>query len=152
MLTVQNVRSKRGCIKRYNVIIRQCLSDGKGGLKFGMDMPTLNVLWPERYQEIKELQKLYKTLPDQSIFDTLGCPTMASNRAKHTLPLTDTRLKENEAMAKAQRWYTVDETAHLPITVYNVPFPKDATFCSIVRKEDLEYYRRNFDISLCWTE
>ena len=64
MLTAQNVRSKRGCIRRYNAIITQCYKDAKGGTQYGIDMPTLNVLWPERYQEIKELQKLYPTLPD----------------------------------------------------------------------------------------
>ena len=52
MLTVYNVRTKRGCLRRYNTIIRQCYKDDKGGLTFGMDMPTLTVLWPDRYQEL----------------------------------------------------------------------------------------------------
>jgi len=62
MLTVNNVKSKRGAIRRYNTIINQCYKDAKGGAQYGIDMPTIRVLWPDRYDEIKQLSAIFANL------------------------------------------------------------------------------------------
>ena len=56
-------KSKRGVVKRYNAIIRQCYRDGRGGLAYGLDMPTIHATWPDRHAEIKALIDLYPKLP-----------------------------------------------------------------------------------------
>jgi hypothetical protein len=58
------IKSKRGALRRYNAILRQCFADMAGGLQFGMDWPTLRITFPERYAEIQQLRALYATLPD----------------------------------------------------------------------------------------
>lgn len=57
-------KSKRGALKRYHAIMRQCRRDLAGGLQFGMDWPTLRATFPERYAEIDRLRRLFKSLPD----------------------------------------------------------------------------------------
>jgi hypothetical protein len=57
------IKSKRGAIRRYDAIIRQCYRDLAGGTSFGIDMPTLRVTFPERYAEIMALKALFASLP-----------------------------------------------------------------------------------------
>jgi hypothetical protein len=58
------IKSKRGAAKRYYAIIRQCYRDAAGGTQYGIDWPTLRVLWPERYAEIQAIKTMYPGLPD----------------------------------------------------------------------------------------
>lgn len=58
------IKSKRGALKRYWAIIRQCRRDLAGGLSFGLDWPTLRTVFPDRYAEIQELRAAWPTLPD----------------------------------------------------------------------------------------
>ena len=58
------IRTKRGALRRYNAILRQCFKDMAGGLQFGMDWPTLRITFPERYAEIQELRAAFANLPD----------------------------------------------------------------------------------------
>lgn len=58
-----NIRTKRGAIRRYNALISACYRDARGGTEYGIDWPTLRILWPDRYNELKRIQKLYSTLP-----------------------------------------------------------------------------------------
>ena len=57
------IRTKRGALRRYRAIIRQCRRDLAGGLSFGMDWPTLRATFPERYAEIQSLREMFKNLP-----------------------------------------------------------------------------------------
>jgi hypothetical protein len=52
--------TKKQIIKRYDAIIRQCFKDMEGGLAFGMDWITLKITFPERYEEIVRLRKLWR--------------------------------------------------------------------------------------------
>jgi hypothetical protein len=56
-------KTKRGALRRYNAILNRCFKDAKGGLSFGLDWPTLRVLWPDRYTEIRSLRSIFKKLP-----------------------------------------------------------------------------------------
>lgn len=56
-------RTKRGVLRRYHAIIRQCYRDLAGGTQFGIDWLTLRVTFPDRYAEIQELRALYSKLP-----------------------------------------------------------------------------------------
>ena len=58
------VKSKRGAVKRYHAILRQCRKDLAGGLQFGMDWVTLRITFPDRYAEIVELRAAFANLPD----------------------------------------------------------------------------------------
>ena len=58
------IRTKRGALKRYNALLRQCFAEMRGGLEFGMDWPTLRITFPERYAEIKALRTIFAALPD----------------------------------------------------------------------------------------
>jgi hypothetical protein len=57
------IRTKRGVIRRYNAILRQCYRDAKGGTAYGIDWPTLRATWPDRYDEIMILKAMYPALP-----------------------------------------------------------------------------------------
>lgn len=57
------VKSKRGALRRYDAIIRQCNRDAAGGTQYGIDWPTLRVLWPERFAEIQALRAMFAGLP-----------------------------------------------------------------------------------------
>ena len=59
-----SVKSKRGALRRYNAILRQCFADMRGGLQYGLDWPTLRITFPERYAEIQALRAAFKTLPE----------------------------------------------------------------------------------------
>ena len=58
------VKSKRGALKRYNAILRQCRRDLAGGLQWGMDWVTLRITFPDRYAEIQALCAMWRSLPD----------------------------------------------------------------------------------------
>ena len=57
------IRSKRGVCRRYNAIISQCYRDARGGTQYGIDWPTLRVIWPDRYAEIQHLRAIFAELP-----------------------------------------------------------------------------------------
>lgn len=48
---------------------------------------------------------------------------------------------------KEQRWY---ETHGEMVIIYNAPRPEIASACSIVGREDMNYYRNNFELSKIW--
>ncbi len=56
-------RTRRGCRRQYDSIVRACRRDLAGGLSFGMDWPTIRATFPERYQRIGELRAMYRSLP-----------------------------------------------------------------------------------------
>jgi hypothetical protein len=58
------IRTKRGALRRYNAIIRQCYRDGAGGTQYGIDWPTLRVTWPDRYAELQALKAAFANLPN----------------------------------------------------------------------------------------
>jgi hypothetical protein len=58
------IKSKRGAMRRYYAIIRQCYRDLAGGTQYGIDMPTLSIVFPERYAEIQALRAMFRNLPD----------------------------------------------------------------------------------------
>jgi len=58
------IKSKRGALKRYDAIIRQCYRDMAGGLQFGMDWATLRITYPDRYAEIQALRAMFHNLPE----------------------------------------------------------------------------------------
>ena len=58
------IRTKRGALRRYRAIIRQCYRDAAGGTQYGIDWPTLRITWPDRYAEIQTLRALFPTLPE----------------------------------------------------------------------------------------
>jgi hypothetical protein len=57
------IKSKRGAIRRYDAIIRQCYRDLAGGTQFGIDMPTIRVTFPDRYAEIMAIKAAFSSLP-----------------------------------------------------------------------------------------
>lgn len=58
------IKSKRGALRRYNAIISQCYRDARGGTPYGIDWPTLRVIWPDRYAEIQAIRAMYATLSE----------------------------------------------------------------------------------------
>ena len=48
---------------------------------------------------------------------------------------------------KEHRWY---ETKGEMAIIYNATRPEHATACSVVRRDDLKYYRNNFELSKIW--
>ena len=58
------IRTKRGALRRYDAIIRQCYRDLAGGTQFGIDMPTLRITFPERWAELMALKAMFAQLPD----------------------------------------------------------------------------------------
>lgn len=57
------VKSKRGAVRRYDAIIRQCYRDLVGGTQYGIDWPTLRITFPDRYAEIQALRAAFPSLP-----------------------------------------------------------------------------------------
>lgn len=57
------IKTKRGALRRYDAIIRQCYRDLAGGTQYGIDMPTLRITFPDRYAEIVELKANFAALP-----------------------------------------------------------------------------------------
>lgn len=57
------VKSKRGALRRYDASIRQCNRDAAGGTQYGIDWPTLRILWPKRFAEIQALRTISAELP-----------------------------------------------------------------------------------------
>jgi hypothetical protein len=60
----KQIRTKRGAIRRYDAIIRQCYRDLRGGTQYGIDMPTLRVVFPERAAEIASIKAMFASLPN----------------------------------------------------------------------------------------
>ena len=58
-----NIKTKRGAIRRYDAIIRQCYRDALGGTQYGIDWPTLLATWPDLAAEILHTKAIYKSLP-----------------------------------------------------------------------------------------
>lgn len=58
------IKSKRGAARRYHAIIRACYRDLAGGTSFGIDMPTLRAIFPDRYAEIMAIRAVYANLPE----------------------------------------------------------------------------------------
>lgn len=58
------IRTKRGAVRRYYAIIKQCYRDAAGGTQYGIDWPTLRVLWPDRYAELSAIKAQYASLPN----------------------------------------------------------------------------------------
>jgi hypothetical protein len=58
------IRTKRGALRHYHAIIRQCYRDSRGGTQYGIDWPTLRITWPDRYAELQALRALFPTLPE----------------------------------------------------------------------------------------
>ena len=58
------IRTKRGALRRYNAILRQCFKDMAGGLQFGLDWPTLRITRPEIYAHLKSMSAAYNDLPN----------------------------------------------------------------------------------------
>lgn len=57
------IRTKRGAWRRRNAIVNQCYRDAAGGTEYGIDWPTLCVLWPDRAAELRAIKAIYPTLP-----------------------------------------------------------------------------------------
>lgn len=58
------IRTKRGALRRYDAIIRQCYRDLAGGTQYGIDMPTLRVTFPDRYAELVSIRAQFANLPE----------------------------------------------------------------------------------------
>lgn len=58
------IRTKRGAWRRRNTIVNQCYRDAKGGTEYGIDWPTLRVLWPDRAAELLAIKAMFNSLPD----------------------------------------------------------------------------------------
>ena len=56
-------KSKQGCERQIRAILRSYERDYAGGGRFGYDWPTFRMNSPERYERVRELQKLYADLP-----------------------------------------------------------------------------------------
>ena len=52
--------TRKQILRRYDQLIRQCFKDMEGGLSYGMDWATLRVTFPDRYEEIVRLRKMYR--------------------------------------------------------------------------------------------
>ena len=57
------IRTQRGAAKRYYAIIRQCYKDMAGGTAYGIDWPTLQITFPDRYAELRALRYWAAFLP-----------------------------------------------------------------------------------------
>jgi len=62
-MVVAQPKSKRGAIRQYNAVIREAYRKLAGGTKFGVDLTTLKIVWPQGYDKIAELRMMYGTLP-----------------------------------------------------------------------------------------
>jgi hypothetical protein len=56
-------KSKQGCQRQIDAILRSYQRDFAGGGAFGFDWPTFRANSPGRYARVRELQKLFVELP-----------------------------------------------------------------------------------------
>lgn len=56
-------KTKAGCERQINALIRSYTRDFAGGGAFGYDWPTFRANSPERYARVRALQDLYVELP-----------------------------------------------------------------------------------------
>jgi hypothetical protein len=56
-------KSKEGCVRQINAILRSYMLDFSGGGAFGYDWPTFRLNSPERYARVRALQNLWHELP-----------------------------------------------------------------------------------------
>ena len=52
-------KTKSGIIRSYNATINEARKRLRGGLQFGIDIPTLSICCPDLYQDIKYLKGVY---------------------------------------------------------------------------------------------
>ncbi len=57
------VKSKQGCERQINALIRSYTRDYAGGGLFGFDWVTMRLNSPETYARVRELQNLWHELP-----------------------------------------------------------------------------------------
>lgn len=55
-------KSKDGCARQINSILRGYRRDFAGGGSFGFDWPTFRINAPERYERVRALQRLSSEL------------------------------------------------------------------------------------------
>lgn len=56
-------KSKEGCARQINTILRAYQLRYAGGGAFGYDWPTFRLNWPEGFQRVRDLQALHAGLP-----------------------------------------------------------------------------------------
>ena len=56
-------KSKAGCERQINAILRSYQREFYGGGSFDYDWPTFRLNSPERYERVRALQKLWGELP-----------------------------------------------------------------------------------------
>jgi len=61
--TVKWPKSKSGCERQIDAILRAYRRDFAGGGAFGWDWPTFRLNSPDRYERVRALQKLWHDLP-----------------------------------------------------------------------------------------
>lgn len=57
-------KTKRGAVRQANALIRAYIRKFSGGGLYGFDWPTLRLNDPDTYAKLREIDKLYKTLPE----------------------------------------------------------------------------------------
>ena len=57
------IKSKQGCERRINALIRAYQINFSGGGAFGWDWPTFKINDPDRFNQVHTLQKLWMELP-----------------------------------------------------------------------------------------
>lgn len=68
-------KSKEGCERQINALIRAYQRDFSGGGTFGYDWPTFRINDPTRYERVRTLQNLWRGLPSRR-------KLMASNKVE----------------------------------------------------------------------
>jgi hypothetical protein len=56
-------KSKQGCVRQVDAILRSYRRDFAGGGAFGYDWPTFRLNSPDRYERVRALQNLWHELP-----------------------------------------------------------------------------------------
>ena len=56
-------KSKQGCARQIDAVLRAYRRDFAGGDAFGYDWPTFRLNSPDRYERVRALQKLAIELP-----------------------------------------------------------------------------------------
>lgn len=56
-------KSKQGCARQIDAVLRSYRRDFASGGAFGYDWPTFQLNSPERYARVRELQNLWHELP-----------------------------------------------------------------------------------------
>lgn len=56
-------KSKEGCARQIDAVLRSYQRDFSGGGSFGYDWPTFRLNSPERYERVRALQNLAIELP-----------------------------------------------------------------------------------------